>query len=84
MDVKGSCVGFLSDGVLCKLHDGRHESRAICTMPSDRWQQMRGAENVQVTKRQQLGAVLGKAALHLLRLLANKQSQSKHKYEHIY
>ena len=39
-------------------------------MPSGRWQQMRGAENVQVTKRQQLGAALRKAALHLLRLLA--------------
>ena len=49
---------------------------------------MRGAENVQVTKRQQLGAVSRKAALlpsgRLLSLLANKQPQSKHKYEHIY
>jgi hypothetical protein len=53
-------------------------------MTPGRWQQMRGAENVQVTNGQQLGAVLGRTALHLLSLLANKQPQSKHKYEHIY
>jgi hypothetical protein len=45
---------------------------------------MLGAENVQVTQCQQLGAVSRKAALHLLSLLSKKQPQSKHKYEHIH
>ena len=53
-------------------------------MPSGQWQQMRGAASVQVAKGQELGAVLGKAAFHLLSLLESKQLQSKHKYEHIY
>jgi len=35
-------------------------------MPSGRWQQRRGTANVQVTKRQQVGAVSRKAARHLL------------------
>jgi BON domain len=39
-------------------------------MPSGQWQQMRAAANVQVAKREQLGAVYPKAALHMLRLLA--------------
>jgi hypothetical protein len=35
-------------------------------MPSGWWQQPRAAENVQVTKRQKFGAVVRKAAFHLL------------------
>jgi hypothetical protein len=46
------------------------------------WQPMLGAEKVQVTRWQQLGAVSRKAALHLLNLLPNKQPQSKDKYDH--
>ncbi len=56
--------------VLRKLHDARDQSRATCTMPSGRWQQMPGAAKAQVTKRQQVGAVSGETAPHLLSLLA--------------
>jgi osmotically-inducible protein OsmY len=46
-------------------------------MPSGQWQQMRGASNVQVTKRQQLEAVLGNAALRLLSLSAMTKTSVK-------
>ena len=45
-------------------------------MPSARWQQRRGAENVQVTIRQHLGAVSRNAALHLLSLQAGMTKTS--------
>jgi hypothetical protein len=54
--------------MLCKLHDARNQTRAICTISSGQWQQMRGAPNVQVTQPQQLGTVPRKAALDLLSL----------------
>ena len=53
-------------------------------MRPGQWQPMLGAENLQVTRWQELGAVSRKAALHLLSLLANEQPQSKHKYDHIH
>ena len=44
---------------------------------SGQWQQMRGAANMQVTKRQQLGTVSRKAARHLLSLLAMTKTRAR-------
>src|SRR5208282_5937775 len=38
---------------------------------------MRGAENLQVTKGQQLGTILGRTALHLLSLLSMTKTSAK-------
>ena len=84
MDIQRLSVSFLGKAFCANCMTGGTKAEQFARCRPGQWQPMLGAENVQVTERQQLGAVSRKAALHLLSLLANKQPQSKHKYEHIH